>query len=60
MEKLEGGGCTFRTSKCEERARQEFENRKQAEMEKVFRLVESEAEKDEVKGELFYFTDSIS
>ncbi|KAL4227986.1 Breast cancer 2 [Mactra antiquata] len=49
MEKFDGGGCTFRTNKCEEQARQEYETRKQIEMEKVYRQIESTLEKDQIK-----------
>ncbi|XP_053405054.1 uncharacterized protein LOC123565454 [Mercenaria mercenaria] len=47
MEKFEGGGCIYRTSRCEDRARQEFETEKQQEMEKVYRQMENMAEKEE-------------
>ncbi|XP_060591856.1 uncharacterized protein LOC132746650 [Ruditapes philippinarum] len=47
MEKLNGGGCVFRTRRCEDRERQEFDTRKQREMEKVYRQMEQTAEKEE-------------
>jgi hypothetical protein len=50
MEKLSGGGCVFRTRRCEDRERQEFDTRKQREMEKVYRQMEQTAEKEEKLG----------
>ncbi|XP_052797202.1 uncharacterized protein LOC128229360 [Mya arenaria] len=53
MEKLSGGGCLFRSGSAEERARREFESRKQTEMEKLYSRLQEEMEiedRQEKKG----------
>lgn len=50
MEKFEGGGCIFRTGRCEDRARQEYEVKKQTEMEKLYRQMENMVEKEQKQG----------
>jgi len=58
MEKLAGGGCVFRSSLAEERAQREFENRKHAEMEKLYTLIQGEMEAEERTGRNFRFISS--
>ena len=50
MEKLAGGGCVFRSGKEEEKVQQSFQSQQQESMEKVYRLIEKEMEKDEKEG----------
>jgi len=58
MEKLTGGGCVFRSSLAEERAQREFDNRKHAEMEKLYTLIQGEMEAEERTGRNFGFISS--
>ncbi|XP_052277291.1 uncharacterized protein LOC127876253 isoform X3 [Dreissena polymorpha] len=46
MEKCVGGEFIFRSSQAEERVRQEYETRKQAEMEKIYASVEKQCEEE--------------
>ena len=50
MEKLPGGGCVFRTGKAEEKTQQVFQGKQQESMEKLYRQIEEEVEKEEKEG----------
>ena len=50
MEKLPGGGCVFRTGKAEEKTQQVFQGKQQESMEKLYRQIEEEVEKEEREG----------
>ena len=52
MEKLPGGGCTFRSQRNEDTARQEYEHIKQSEMEKLYRKIEEQMAFENVQGQL--------
>ena len=50
MEKLPGSGCVFRTGKAEEKTQQMFQSRQQESMERLYRQIEEEMEKEEKEG----------
>ncbi|KAH3831113.1 hypothetical protein DPMN_104375 [Dreissena polymorpha] len=54
MEKCVGGEFIFRSSQAEERVRQEYETRKQAEMEKIYASVEKQCEEEHRQGRHSY------
>ena len=50
MEKLPGGGCVFRGGRAEEKVQQIFQSKQQENMEKLYRKIEQEMEREEKEG----------